>query len=136
LSYNKLTGTIPVASLENLRSLSVLHLAENNFFGPITFIGNLTRSLTILSLLANKLTGTIPASLGNLRSLSELYLHNNNLFGPITFIGNLTRSLTILSLSSNKLTGTIPASLGNLKSLSELYLWNNSYTFVFVTSIF
>ncbi|XP_061952355.1 MDIS1-interacting receptor like kinase 2-like [Populus nigra] len=126
LSSNKLTGTIP-ASLENLRNLSKLYLWNNNLFGSITFIGNLTRSLTTLILSSNKLTGTIPASIGNLKSLSTLYLYNNNLSGPITYIGNLTRSLTNLDLSSNKLTGIIPASLENLRSLYQLDLQHNNF---------
>ena len=80
----------------------------------------------MLRLIANNLTGTIPAELGQLSRLTELVLWNNSLSGRIPpELGEL-RSLSLLVLGANELTGPIPAELGQLSRLTEMWLRYNN----------
>jgi len=102
-----------------------LTLYANNLAGTLpASLANLT-DLTYLGLQVNKLSGSIPAQLANLTNLQYLDLHSNQLLVPLpTQLGNLTK-LWYLDLSQNKLSGSIPTVLGNLTSLQYLQLsWN------------
>jgi len=102
-----------------------LSLIGNKLIGTIpSTIGNLS-SLQLLYLDDNELTGTIPSTIGNLSQLGGLELDNNKLTGTIpSTIGNLSQ-LIFLNLFHNKLTGTIPSTIGNLSSLQILEIYNN-----------
>ena len=78
--------------------------------------------VTALRLVANELSGEIPAELENLTNLQVLSFSINTLSGEIPAeLGRLT-NLQILSLSGNELSGEIPAELGNLANLQRLDL--------------
>ena len=84
--------------------------------------------VTGLSLLGNKLSGSIPPELGNLASLTWLWLFGNQLSGSIpSELGSLT-NLTWLNLGNNRLAGEIPSELGNLTKLKTLDFGNNQLT--------
>jgi hypothetical protein len=102
-----------------------LDLIANNLSGSIPAeLGNLSQ-LQTLYLTYNNLSGSIPAALGNLSQLQGFSLNGNQLSGSIpAALGNLTQ-LTYLNLSSNQLSGSIPAELGNLTQLRTLYLVYN-----------
>ncbi|XP_059669521.1 receptor-like protein Cf-9 [Cornus florida] len=79
---------------------------SSNRFEPDA-IGNL-KSLVLLNLSHNALTGSIPASLGNLKELKALDLSQNMLSGMIpTQLASLT-FLAVLNVSYNLLVGKIP----------------------------
>ncbi len=89
-----------------------------------------------ISLIENKLTGSIPPELGKLTGLTRLFLNSvepadpndNQLTGEIPpELGKLTR-LTQLQLHNNQLTGEIPPELGTLTELTWLWLYNNQLT--------
>ena len=81
--------------------------------------------VTALRLVANNLSGQIPAALGNLSNLQILSFSRNALSGEIPReLGNLS-NLRILSLSANELSGKIPRELGNLSNLERLDLLGN-----------
>ena len=84
---------------------------------------------TCLSLISQKLTGTIPpADLAQMTGLHCLDLHENTLEGPIPdTIGKLTH-LTILHLNDNALDGTISDEIGKLTGLKLLRLDGNKFT--------
>ena len=105
--------------------VTALRLVANELSGEIPAeLANLT-NLQVLSLSINTLSGEIPARLGNLTNLQLLYLHSNELSGEIPAeLGNLT-NLQSLYLSINTLSGEIPAELGNLTNLQLLYLGSN-----------
>ena len=105
--------------------VTALRLVANELSGEIPAeLGNLT-NLQVLSLSINTLSGEIPAELGNLTNLQVLSLSANTLSGEIPAeLGNLT-NLEGLDLLQNTLSGEIPAELGNLTNLQLLYLHRN-----------
>ena len=105
--------------------VTALRLVANGLSGEIPAeLENLT-NLQVLSLSTNTLSGEIPAELGNLTNLQILSLSANELSGKIPAeLGNLT-NLEGLDLLQNTLSGEIPAELGNLTNLQLLYLHSN-----------
>ena len=84
--------------------------------------------VTALRLVANELSGEIPAELGSLANLQYLYLNENELTGEIPAELGQLANLQELFLWGNELSGTIPAELGNLANLQYLYLNENELT--------
>ena len=106
--------------------VTALRLVANELSGEIPAeLANLT-NLQVLSLSINTLSGEIPAELGNLTNLEGLDLLRNTLSGEIPEeLGNLT-NLKLLYLHSNLLSGEIPEELGGLTNLQSLYLSENA----------
>ena len=105
--------------------VTALRLVANGLSGEIPAeLENLT-NLQVLSLSTNTLSGEIPAELGNLTNLQILSLSANELSGEIPEeLANLA-NLRRLDLFQNGLSGEIPAELGNLANLEWLYLHSN-----------
>ncbi|KAL8237671.1 hypothetical protein R6Q59_018752 [Mikania micrantha] len=122
-SDNDFTGRIP-DFIGNWTRLQSLRFEGNAFEGPIpTSFSNLTSLQELrISGLSN---GTLDF-IRDLRSLGVLVLRNNRISGPIpTDIGEY-QNLTLLDLSFNNLNGQIPRELFNLSRLFFLSLGNNS----------
>ena len=130
---NRLKGPFP-NSLTSLTKLETIHLANNEFFGPISreqwaflgrtedapinrnrFTGRLPDDIgklflsttTVFDVEGNQFSGTIPSSLGHLRQLSLLDLSDNLFTGVIP--ANLTAQT--LSLQRNNFSGSVPESV-------------------------
>ncbi|KAK8918888.1 Polygalacturonase inhibitor [Platanthera zijinensis] len=106
-------GRLP-STLTRLRSLSILSLSRNSLSGAIPSFLSQIPSLTLLDLANNKFSGCIPPELSSLLILQSLILENNRLEGgvPASF-GNFSKSSPPnLFLAHNKLSGDIPAELG------------------------
>ncbi|KAE8812944.1 putative LRR receptor-like serine/threonine-protein kinase [Hordeum vulgare] len=116
-----------LTSLTNCTQLVQLFLDANILQGHLpSTIGSLSKSLEVLLLKENKISGTILQAIERLTNIQILYMEKNWLTGGIPeSIGNL-QNLFVLSLSQNKLSGQIPLSIGNLSQLSELYLQENN----------
>lgn len=112
-----LTGVLP-AEFANLTHLTEIDLSRNYINGTIpTRFSRLP--LVILSLLGNRLSGSIPGELGDIATLQDLVLEDNLFGGPLPQeLGNLRR-LSRLLLSANNFTGTIPESFVNLTNLTD-----------------
>ncbi|KAA8517447.1 hypothetical protein F0562_017740 [Nyssa sinensis] len=116
-----LSGPIDPSLLE-LRSLSVIRLAQNDFSSPVPeFFANF-RNLTELDLNSCNLNGTFPRRIIQVTTLRTLDLANNELlegslpeFSPNAALQNLVLSMT-------KFSGTLPDSIGNLEMLSRIEL--------------
>ena len=104
--------------------VSEILLLANKLTGSLPAdLGQLT-GLTKLHLPGNTLTGSLPADLGQLTSLQELYLHNNALTGTLDLSG--LRHLTHLALSRNQLSS--PPTVSGLSNLTHLYLNDTTLT--------
>ncbi|KAJ6810697.1 putative inactive receptor kinase [Iris pallida] len=117
-----LVGPIPPATLGRLRSLRVLSLRSNALSGPVpSDFSNLTL-LYSLYLQNNLLSGPFPPELAGLTRLSHLDLAGNNFSGSLPFsVNNLTR-LSTLNLERNSFSGPIPSiNIGTLKELNVSY---------------
>ncbi|KAK3432397.1 hypothetical protein EUGRSUZ_E04291 [Eucalyptus grandis] len=162
---NNLFTTFKVPSMTHF-NLSYMDISNNNMRGKLTtkFWANVP-NLSYLNLSPNRLEGNIPSELGSVKSLDILDLCSNNLSGlPIhlldskldilsvaynnlqgeivlskhhqpcnnIFIGKLPRlianmsSLVTLDLSKNQLDGLIPQELCNLDELEYLDLSDNN----------
>lgn len=84
-----------------------------------------TKSIEVLDISNNSLTGALPAEIRQLQNLRILDASNNEMTGVPAEIGQL-KNLEVLNLSNNQLTG-LPYELGNLKNLKTLDLSGNNY---------
>ncbi|PNY13763.1 receptor-like protein kinase [Trifolium pratense] len=78
-------------SICNLKSLVHLELSYNNLSGNVlSCLGNSSRSLEVLMLKGNKLSGLIPQTYQMENNLQMIDLSNNNLHGPLprTLVNN------------------------------------------------
>lgn len=117
----ELGGLIP----EKLWSLPVLH----NFSASSCAIsGNLpqfdlcSRSVLVIDLSQNLLSGILPDSVANCHGLKKLDLSKNNLTGHIPVSLATLPAITELDISHNSFTGPIPSQFGNSSSLKLLNL--------------
>ncbi|XP_062200126.1 brassinosteroid LRR receptor kinase BRL1-like [Phragmites australis] len=110
MSGNKLlSGPIPTF-LTGFSSLKRLALAGNEFSGPIPDeLSQLCGRIVELDLSSNRLVGGLPASFAKCRSLEVLDLGGNQLSGDfvVTVVSTIS-SLRILRLSFNNITGQNP----------------------------
>lgn len=119
MSDNHLTEELPECL--NLKSLNILDLTNNNFFGHIpSSIGALVH-IQALHLGYNNFVGGLPVSMSNCTELKILDIIGNNFLGPIpTYIGNTLRKLQVLSLRSNRFNGSFPSSICHLAEIQIL----------------
>lgn len=82
------------------------------------------KSVVVLNLSDNELTGAIPAEIHDLSNLEELNLSNNRMTGIPAEVGQL-RKLKVLNYANNQITG-LPMELGNLTQLEVLDLSGNN----------
>ncbi|XP_042417892.1 receptor kinase-like protein Xa21 [Zingiber officinale] len=126
LSSNFLAGEIPT-EIGNLSKLFNIVLDTNKLHGPIPLsLGNCP--LTILSLAANNLSGSIPKEILYIPSLSIIFnVSNNFLTGTLPLeIGNL-RNIKTIDVSNNRLSGGLPSTILGCQLLQYLYMQNNLF---------
>lgn len=117
-------GELP-KEIGNLKSITLLDLSGNRLSGPIPSEICTLSNLKDLYLTSNSFSGEIPLSIGNLSNLEYLHLEDNTLSGSIPqSISSLTKIYSII-LNKNQLTGSIPAAIFNLPKLENLGLENN-----------
>ena len=94
------------------------------------------KTLKILRVGRNNLSGSIPKELASLSKLEFLAISHNNLTAGIPpFIGNFS-SLQLLAVAANKLSGLIPPSLYNLSSITDFHLCKNKLSGSLPTNLF
>ncbi|KAF7076700.1 hypothetical protein CFC21_081313 [Triticum aestivum] len=129
LSSNQFNGPIP--KLPN--NLTNLDLSRNNFVGPLPLDFG-APNLEALILFDNSISGTIPSSLCKIRSLCLLDISNNMLTGPFpncsydtSTPNNTSMNILNLSLRNNNLSGEFPSFLQYCKELVFLDLGQNHF---------
>lgn len=129
LSYNRLSGFLPVSKLGSLINLQAL-IMKGNPTAPDAipsdgFDG--MKGLMILILSNMNLNGPIPASLGRLTNLRVLHLDGNRFNGSIPANFRDLKNLNELRLDDNQLTGPIPFGKEMVwRMRRKLRLYNNS----------
>ncbi|XVF79031.1 hypothetical protein PTKIN_Ptkin14bG0186900 [Pterospermum kingtungense] len=84
--------------------------------------------LETISLLGNRLTGSIPGELANLSNLTELVLEHNQFSETLPrALGNLTK-IERMYFSSNNFTGELPETFARLTALTEFGISDNNFT--------
>ncbi|XP_043700287.1 probable LRR receptor-like serine/threonine-protein kinase At1g53440 [Telopea speciosissima] len=114
-----LTGVLPEEFVD-LPYLQEIDLTRNYLNGSLP--SRWARiPLVIISLLGNRISGSIPKEIGNIATLEQLVLEDNQLEGNLPpELGNLSR-LKRFIVSANNFTGIIPETYGNLTSL-EIFM--------------
>jgi Leucine-rich repeat (LRR) protein len=114
-----------------IRSLQVLDVSMNQMSGTIPSEICLSKQLSTFSMAFNPLlTGTIPTKFGQLLplTLKLLYMNNCSITGILpTQLGNLV-ALTDFDVSGTQLSGTIPSEFGQLLQLTSLRAFATSVT--------
>ncbi|KAI3804010.1 hypothetical protein L1987_32178 [Smallanthus sonchifolius] len=127
-AYNKLQGPLPIPPL----TMVVYDVSNNNLTGEIPTLICEVKSLQLLDLSSNKMSGTLPPCLRNLQnSLLVLDLKRNNFYGPMMNMCTLGSLLKTIDLSDNGFTGQVSKSLANCSYLEFLSLADNSFEDVF-----
>ncbi|AFM04866.1 Leucine Rich Repeat (LRR)-containing protein [Bernardetia litoralis DSM 6794] len=130
ISSNNLTGSLEMlASLSNLKSLSMAATNYKNSYGNVPSIFGQIRQLTSLNIAQNGFTSPISDTTGFflLTNLEELYIHSNSFVGTMqSEFGNF-RNLKKFHIASSRFSGILPASLRNLTQLEEFYLAKNNF---------
>ncbi|CAH1450087.1 unnamed protein product [Lactuca virosa] len=142
LNDNKIDGLVPVWIWNNSKETlelpippqtTIAYGAENNnLTGEIPPMICEMKSLQMLDLFSNNLSGTLPPCFGSLsNSLSFLDLTRNNFHGKImnSFIHGCM--LESFDVSENRFTDQLPRSLTNCTNLKVLSLGANSFDDVF-----
>nr|GMC53749.1 receptor-like protein 12 [Ipomoea batatas] len=147
LSFNHLSGEIPIDISIRFPSLRILHVIENQLNGSCF---TLPSSLEELDLSRNKIRGLLQDmkcfgqecdlihlyladnqitgqffDLSHFPSLTELDVSGNQITGHIPGLSHVL-SLTMLDLSENHLQGGLPETMGKLSKLERLYVSSNS----------
>ncbi|KAK9005250.1 hypothetical protein V6N11_042693 [Hibiscus sabdariffa] len=126
VSNNSLSGKI--SDVCNAKSLEILDLSRNKLSGAIPqCIGSFSRSLTSLNLKMNKLHGTIPPTFAKGCALENLNLNSNHLEGPLTRSITNCKHLQVVDLGNNKINGTFPHWIHALPELQVLVLRSNKF---------
>ncbi|XP_061351132.1 leucine-rich repeat receptor-like protein kinase TDR [Gastrolobium bilobum] len=123
VSYNlQLGGIIPtqVWSLPLLQNFSASLCGISGYLPPFESC----KSISVIDLDRNNLSGIIPNSVSKCQALEKIKLSNNNLTGHIPEELASISILAVVDLSNNKFNGPIPAKFG---SSSSLQLFNVSF---------
>ncbi|KAL3522573.1 hypothetical protein ACH5RR_015407 [Cinchona calisaya] len=121
-----LPGVLP-SQLVNLSHIREIDFAYNYLHGTIPSEWSSTQ-LTLISVLANRLSGEIPKELGNIATLTDLNLEANQFSGVVPFeLGRLI-NLQTLFLSSNAFTGKLPTSFSSLINLTDFRINDNNFS--------
>ncbi|XP_035545705.1 receptor-like protein 6 isoform X2 [Juglans regia] len=111
-------------SLQNLQSLSVIHLAHNQFFVPVPEFFADFKNLTSLSFTSSNLIGKFPEKIFQIPTLQRIELSGNSMLEGSLSEFPWNGNLRTLELGATFFSGTLPDSIGNLKMLTRVDLYS------------
>ncbi|KAL3754367.1 hypothetical protein ACJRO7_001578 [Eucalyptus globulus] len=127
ISNNKLSGEISPL-ICNLRSIQMIDLSYNNLTGFLPqCLSNLSGTLEVMSLQSNNFVGRIPNLNGNFCALSMIDLSCNKLHGPLPRSLRNCDNLEFLNIGNNQIKDVFPSWLGSLLNLKVLILRYNRF---------
>ncbi|KAI3769494.1 hypothetical protein L6452_00600 [Arctium lappa] len=128
IANNMLHGRLPIPP----RTIEVYDVSNNHLEGEIPPLICELKSLRVLALSSNNITGILPPCFGSLsNSLFALDLSANNLQGTMMNSFTQDNPLKIIALSGNQFVGQVSKSLINCTHLEILLLGDNSFDDVF-----
>ncbi|KAI3695000.1 hypothetical protein L1987_77987 [Smallanthus sonchifolius] len=123
---NMLSGTIPQRLFNSKMTLIHLLFENNQLTGTIPSTLGLVKSLEVIRLDKNFLTGDVPPNINNLTGVFEMFLANNQLTGPVPNLTGLN-VLNYLDLSNNTFDPSgVPSWFSTLQSLTTLKMYRTS----------
>ncbi|KAG7957027.1 hypothetical protein I3843_11G154000 [Carya illinoinensis] len=126
LKAQNLAGILP-PDLGRFPYLQEIDLTRNYLNGSIPPEWGSTKLVNI-SLLGNRLMGSIPRELANITTLKSFTVEYNQLSGILpSELGNMS-SIERLLLSSNYFTGELPSSFANLTTLKDFRISDNQFS--------
>ncbi|GAB2289475.1 hypothetical protein Dimus_023785, partial [Dionaea muscipula] len=129
LSFNKLSGRIPMCLFDLNNHMTYLDLGDNHLLGMIPETFKSSCKLKVISLGNNQLEGGVPRSLANCTSLALLDLSSNNISDTFPIWLSTLPSLQALNLLGNKLHGPLPVQFRlGFPMLHILELSHNHFT--------
>ncbi|GJN13798.1 hypothetical protein PR202_gb00544 [Eleusine coracana subsp. coracana] len=116
----------PLDPLSHLTELRALDLRGNRLNGTLDALLRGARSLALLYLSRNDVSGEIPTdALARLPRLVRVDLADNSLSGPVPSASALAAGLVTLRLQDNLLTGLVPDLAAALPNLADFNASNN-----------
>ncbi|XP_061357900.1 receptor-like protein EIX1 isoform X2 [Gastrolobium bilobum] len=132
LSFNQLSGSLPLFKVTELTSLTELHLSHNRLNGTVPYIIGQLSSLKILYLSTNEFIGNISeAHLSNLYSLRVLNVAHNSISFNLSSNWIPPFQLSRLYASSCILGPKFPAWLKHQRELKALEIYNSGISDLF-----
>ncbi|XP_068643317.1 probable inactive receptor kinase At5g10020 isoform X2 [Aristolochia californica] len=119
LANNALTGRL-VPAIGGMTSLQHLDLSGNVFYGPVPARIAELWGLGHLNLSFNNFTGAFPKGLQNLQQLKVLDLHSNGLYGDIGVFFSELRNTEFVDLSCNAFYGQLFMDSNNLSNFANM----------------
>ncbi|KAM1025990.1 hypothetical protein ACFX13_039695 [Malus domestica] len=125
LETSNLTGVLDANSLCMVKSVGVVSLKKNNITGLLSEdIGN-CRDLTHLYISGNDFSGELPESLSHLNNLKRVDISNNNFNGVLPDFAKISGLISFLA-QNNRLDGQIPDF--DFFNLKEFNVSNNNFS--------
>jgi Leucine-rich repeat (LRR) protein len=126
-SGNDISGTIP-DFLFSHKSLKVLDLHANILTGSIPSVDvEINDTFEFLALYENDLSDRVPSSISSLISLRHMDLSKNSLIGNLPASIATMKNLKYLFIGNNEFSdGTIPGFLTEMEFLEELSIWDTN----------
>ncbi|XP_027338409.1 leucine-rich repeat receptor-like protein kinase TDR [Abrus precatorius] len=119
VSYNQQLGGIIPARIWSSPQLQNFSASSCGILGDLPPFES-CKSISVIDLDRNHITGIIPNSVSKCQSLEKIKLSNNNLAGHIPDELASIPVLGVLDLSNNRINGRIPAKFGSSSSLQLL----------------
>ena len=115
--------------------VSEITLVANNLSGQLPAALNQLSALRVFDVSDNNLQGAFPGALLQLSQLQQLILWQNAFSGTLPAALGSLANLQLLDVSNNRFTGALPSGLGNLEALQQLYLEANQFSGALPTTL-